>query len=118
MDRNGGRGFYVGAGLATGLIPRTQEVDGQKVYRPWEWPMPGTEDFRKCDPEEYLNPWVRMISEFADGFDSGFLPWPGGVMDQPAKLMEGIRIYRGAINHCQNRIVEGHERAREACGVG
>lgn len=108
----------MGAGLATGLIPYPKVVDSQKIVRPWEWPMPETYDFRKCDPEEYLNPWVRMISNFAESFDSGFLPWPGGIMDQPAKLMDGIRIYRNAIIHCQNRMADGHNRAREACGVG
>ena len=108
----------MGAGLATGLIPYPKVVDGQKIVRHWEWPMPETYDFRKCDPEAYLNPWVRMISNFAESFDSGFLPWPGGIMDQPAKLMEGIRIYKNAVIHCQNRMADGHERAREACDVG
>lgn len=108
----------MGAGLATGLIPSAKVVDGQKIVRPWEWPMPETEDYRKTDPEAYLHPWVFMISGFADAWEKGILPGPGGILNQPAKLVAGIRIYRNALTHCQNRLAEGHIRAQEACNVG
>ena len=47
----------------------------------------------------------------------GVLPCAGGVLDQPARLMAGIRIYRNALVHCRNRLAEGHARAQEACNV-
>ena len=117
MDRNRGRGFYVWAGIATGLIPELQVVDGRRIVRPWEWPLPGTEAFRKVDPERYLHPWCGVIAHHADNFERGILPCAGGVLNQPARLMAGIRIYRNALVHCRNRLAEGHARAQEACNV-
>jgi hypothetical protein len=82
------------------LIPEPVFIDGKFVPQNWEWPMPGTEDFRRTDPEAYVGPMFRIVQDFAILVEKGILPVAGGILDQPSKLMAGIKTYLGAVNHC------------------
>ena len=77
--------------------------------------MPGAEDFRRADPEVYIGPMVRIVQGFSGFLEKGILPVPGGILDQPAKLMNGIRTYLGAVNHCTGLF---HKSLREGVPQG
>lgn len=93
-------------------------VDGIFQPQPWVWPVPGgdnaTEVVKTDNPLRYVSPLYRIVSSIAAEWESGNLPLPGGLMAQPAKLVEAIRLRAVAIAHCRDILDQQH---RTAMGV-
>lgn len=45
----------------------------------------------------WLNPVISDIDQITASYDKGILPYEGGLLDQPARLMQAIRIYKKAV---------------------
>lgn len=54
--------------------------------------------------EDLASPLALCISEMSNVIQSGHLPAQGGWMDQPAKLIQGIKIMRAATRKAEERI--------------
>lgn len=55
---------------------------------------------------------VEFVAAYGD-YDAGFLPRAGGVEDQPARIMAGIRVVKNAIARVENWEIEEQRREVE-----
>lgn len=57
------------------------------------------------DPYTWLNPLTSYIDGVAAVYDLGVMPCPGGLLDQPARLMQAIRLHKKAV-YCVRELLE------------
>jgi len=51
-------------------------------------------------------PILSSIDQIASDYDKGVMPFLGGSMQQPARLMQAIRLHKRAIHKAQEVIEE------------
>jgi len=56
----------------------------------------GGEKYYRC-PVKLIRPWAKWVLGLYRHYRDGHLPYSGGVMDQPAKLMEAFLVVASAI---------------------
>lgn len=54
-------------------------------------------DLSDHHPDELMPDGIDYIRQAAEAWDVGILPGPGALMDQPAKLVSGIKIWRNML---------------------
>lgn len=100
MERRGGRGFWVAAGLIEGIIPERPVCTDEGDYMPLDYEqMDGT--LSDHHPDELMPECLDYIRQAAEAWDAGILPAPGSLMDQPAKLISGIKIWRNQLRRAE-----------------
>lgn len=87
-------------------------ADGIFQPQPWLWPVPGGDDGAEIvkldNPIRYLTPAYKIVSGMAADWERGLLPLPGGVLDQPARLVAAIRLRAEAVAHCRDILARQH----------
>lgn len=95
-------------------------VDGIFQPQPWVWPVPGGEEeaeiVKTDNPLRYVSPIYRVVSGLAADWEAGILPLPGGLLAQPARLVEAIRLRAVAVAHCRDIMDKQHRTAAGVCG--
>lgn len=87
------------------MIPAPVFDDGAYVPQLWErlWPD-GRVTTETENPTAFSGPQCAALARIANGIEKGFLPWPGTYMQQPAKMLSGLHIWRDAVDACFKRI--------------
>lgn len=110
MERRGRRGFWVAAGIAYGLIPDRPVCTDEGIYVPLDYEQrDGT--ISDNHPDELLPPALDFVRVAADAMDAGILMAPGTMLDQPSKLIAGIKIWRNSLRQAERLY---HDRTRGA----
>jgi hypothetical protein len=76
----------------------TRVVDGKRVT---------TEDgyeIEMADPNEFDSAIAGPISKISAWMDKGVLPFPGAMLDQPARLLRAVETWRAALDSSTERI--------------
>lgn len=63
------------------------------------------------DPYLWLTPTVSYIDGVSALYDLGVLPCPGGLFDQPARLLQAIRLHKKAV-YSVREILEARRKPR------
>lgn len=58
------------------------------------------------DPYVWILPILSSIDQIAADYDKGVMPWRGSALEQPARLMQAIRLHKRAIRRTQDVIAE------------
>ena len=64
------------------------------------------------NPATFTDPDASAMPAIVEALDLGFLPGRGTVLDQPARLMDSVRVWRWAVELCRRKLREreaGHE---------
>lgn len=106
----GGRGrFFVSAGMSVGLIPAPVYTD-EGEYQPQAWDRPISKEeteLENCDPNIFAHPLASVASSLSAAWDNGILPCPGSLMDQPARAVALVHLWKWA-----SYVAEEHLRRR------
>lgn len=101
MERRGRRGFWVAAGIYQGLIPERPVCTDEGDYVPLEYEQrDGT--ISDHHPDEIMHPALDYVRRASDAWDVGILMAPGSLLDQPAKLVNGIKIWRNSLRQAES----------------
>lgn len=57
----------------------------------------------------YTNPVCAFIKSLIWAWDLGLLPAPGTILDQPARLVAGIHLWKKAESHCDELLINPKE---------
>jgi hypothetical protein len=58
---------------------------------------------KTVDPVSLISPLAEIGRSIADGMAMGALPWPGGLMQQPARALRLGRLWKNAVAACEHR---------------
>lgn len=67
---------------------------GRPIYRL------GDEEYDRC-PVRLVEPWTHEVLVLYRHYKNGFLPYAGGVTDQPAKLMRAFLLIENAVSEAE-----------------
>jgi len=65
-----------------------------------------------------MHPLSSIFSNIVDDWEKGNLPCPGGVSDQPARVVSMVRLTQRARNYCQGLKQKQSEWAAEIVAKG
>lgn len=95
------------------------EGDGSFIPNGWEWCKPdGTVEILEDNPVAYVPPLGFLAERLAEAYDRSILPAPGSLLQQPARAMELIRIWRRAIAQCEAQKAANQEAKQRRAGNG
>ncbi len=68
--------------------------------------LDGTLSLEYSDPTAFTAPDASAMPEIVEAMDLGFLPGPGALLDQPARLVDSVRVWRWAVELCRRKLKE------------
>lgn len=83
------RYFPAGSRMASGEIAKEGAWESE-----WE------------DPTEMESTIAVPVSRISSWMEKGVLPFPGGLLDQPARLLRAVEAWREALHVCDERILK------------
>lgn len=68
--------------------------------------LDGTLSLEYDNPAAFTAPDASAMPAIVEALDLGFLPGRGTVLDQPARLMDSVRVWRWAVELCRRKLKE------------